>query len=182
MVNPLLPTPPHPLLSVWVVPPITIWQSLHRFKTFPPSGRRWQELLHMLRCLFRSLAVWVAEQLRNCPQETNGHMARAKVPYKSVRPFVLWHGGAPGNVQSVRSDDRQYRLITAHTSTPSTLNHSEIFQGLESAPKPKVSCSDCFHHQKNRQNQFYSSLFQHIRDSSRGVTRWICRVIRWLTG
>lgn len=61
---------------------------------FFPSGQWWQELLHMLRCLIH-LAVWVAEQLTNCPQETKGHMVLTKVPYKTIKPFVLWHRGAP---------------------------------------------------------------------------------------
>lgn len=67
------PPPLQPLLAFSCqserLPPITISSQVEKIS---PAGRRWQELLHMLRPLFHALAAWVAEQLTNCPQETYG--------------------------------------------------------------------------------------------------------------
>lgn len=115
-----------------MVLPIKIWQSVHRFKPLSPQASDDRSF-----CTCSDAAVWVAEQLDNCPQETQSHMVWAKVPYKAIKPFVLWHGSvllfgfrsiSLGNDHSVMSYNQIRRplkpVLTEDTFYPKT----EAFQ------------------------------------------------------
>lgn len=105
----------------------------------------------MLRCLLHSLAVWVAEQLTNCPQETNGHMVWVKVPYKAIKGIcsfdteVLLLGPRrifpSGNGHFVMFSQSDQMITDWLPHTPSTWNYFPT-RGRRRRwfPKHKFSC------------------------------------------
>lgn len=89
----------------------------------------------MLRCLFHSSSVWVAEQPMLRPQELKDHMV---VQHKAIKPFAPWHrdtpAGCPYTVKTVKLF-RHYRVTCLglvgqlfHPSKKRSKNHFSLLK------------------------------------------------------
>lgn len=103
----------------------------------------------MLRCLFHSSSVWVAEQPMLRPQELKDHMV---VQHKAIKPFAPWHrdtpAGCPYTVKTVKLF-RHYRVTCL--GLVGQLFHPSVktcFYNLEFNPTQKVT--ELSHSQEKR--------------------------------
>lgn len=147
-----------------------------QLQNISPSGQWGQELLHMLRCFFHSLAFWVTEQLTNCPQETIGHMVRGKVPYRAIKPFVLRHRGA-----SVWDEGYVPRDMAISLRSVSQINADTTWKGFQHKlllhqpwgnAELELSCSDT--RKKKTKVKFkkispISTSYRNSQDSPKGL-------------
>lgn len=120
MVNPPSLTPTYPLLSVWMVAAIAFWQSVHKFKTFPPQA---SDDRSSCTCSDASFILWLFEWQNNWQSAHRKQSAIWCGERCHIKPSdhlffgteVLLFGMTiiyPGNVQSVGSDERWYHGST----------------------------------------------------------------------